>query len=109
LDNLLSHFDLPGLERGRQGRERRISEVGLLAIEIVRLLSFELSVPMARATQLAATALRTRDGERSTVTTPSGVVVVLPIADIERGLRNRVVEAVETAAEIRRGRPASTR
>jgi hypothetical protein len=109
LDNLLSHHDLPGIERGRQGKDRRISDTGLLAVEIVRLLNYELAVPMARATELAATALGTRDRERSTVTTPSGVAVVLPLADIERVLRVRIIDAVETVAEVRRGRPAKKR
>jgi hypothetical protein len=66
-------------------------------------------MPIARASELAASALRTRERERTIVATPSGVAVVLPIADIERRLRVRVVEAVETAAEIRRGRPPRKR
>lgn len=109
VDNLLSHHDLPGIERGRQGIERRISDSGLLAIEIVRLLNDDLAVSIARATEIAISALQARAAGQSTITTPSGAAVVLSLVDIEQRLRHRMVEAVETVAERRRGRPPRVR
>jgi hypothetical protein len=109
VDNLLSHHELPGIDSGRQGVGRRISDVGLLAIEVVRLLGAELSIPMARAAELATGALQSRDETLSTLTTPAGIAVVLPIAELELRLRRQIVDAVETVAEPRRGRPPRNR
>jgi hypothetical protein len=109
VDNLLSHYSLPGVERGRQGVDRRISDTGVLAIQIVRLLSAELSLSVGRATELAADALRSRDGATFALSTPSGIALVLPLLKLEQQLRERIVEAVETVAETRRGRPPATR
>jgi hypothetical protein len=105
VDNLLSHHQLPGVERGRQGVERRISDRGLLAIQLVRVLVADLAISTARASEIAAIAMDSRNAVQSTVTTPSGIALVLPLAEIERRLREQVVEAVEMVAERPRGRP----
>jgi hypothetical protein len=107
IDNLLSHHAIPGVERGRQGVDRRISDTGVLAIQIVRLLSAELSLSVGRAAELATHALRSRDGATFALSTPSGIALVLPLSKLEQQLRERIVEAVETVGQARRGRPPS--
>ena len=109
VDNLLSHYELPGITRSRQGVARRITDEGLLAIEGTRLLTTELGVPLAHAAEIAAAAVQSRQDAHMRFLTASGVVVVFPVGDIERRLHERVVDAVEGVAPIRRGRPPRER
>ena len=48
LDNLLSHFQILGVAKGRQGRRREIDHDGLLAIELARCLTLALSNALLR-------------------------------------------------------------
>jgi hypothetical protein len=105
VDNLLSHRAIPGVSRSRQGVERRISDAGLVAIEIVRLLTTELGIPLGRAAEIARGAVESRSGLEMQFTTPSGVTLRLPIGEIERRVRDRVLNAVEEVARVPRGRP----
>ena len=107
LDNLLSHHEVPGVEGGRQGVERRISHEGLIAIEIVRLLTRELGVPVLNAVAISTSALATRSGLELTHRTAGGVAISLALGEIEERLRGGLMDALESAAEIRRGRPRS--
>ena len=104
IDNLLSHHALPGVSGGRQGLERGITMPGIIAIEIVRLATEELGVSIARGVSIATTLL-SADPPVSTTRTPSGIEIVFPIHELERRLRERLVEAVEAAPSLPRGRP----
>jgi hypothetical protein len=105
LDNLLSLAALPGIERSRQGVERRISETGLLAIELVRVLSWELGLPVRQAARVAGLAIAARTDTTARVALPSGVVLLFPLVELETRLRERIIDAVEAAGRVRRGRP----
>ena len=104
LDNLLSHHAVPGVSGGRQGLERSISMQGILAIELVRLLSAELGTPLPRAVEIASATLST-DGDPGVIRTASGLEIAFPLTEIARRLRERLVEAVEAAPSLPRGRP----
>jgi hypothetical protein len=104
IDNLLSHYAVPGVVGGRQGRERSISLHGILAIELVRLATQELRMPIGPAVDLV-TRLLAADPFAGSVRTSSGIVIDFPIAELERQLRERLVEAVEAAPSVPRGRP----
>lgn len=104
LDNLLSHSNLPGVARGRQGVERRITDVGLLAIELVRIATSELGIPLARAVEIAAVVVTSPTGERH-FSTSSGASIHFPLAHIDRRLRERMLDAIEAVPRMRRGRP----
>jgi hypothetical protein len=104
LDNLLSHHQVPGVQRGRQGVDRRIADHGLTAIAIVRLLCDEIGLPVPRAVQLAQQ-LYASEPRVSSIRTESGVVVELPVAAIEATLRERLPDALLAAPTARRGRP----
>jgi hypothetical protein len=106
LDNLLSHHSLPGVSGGRQGLERSISIQGILGIELVRLATLDLGIPIARAVAIA-TELLSSGSRGRTIRTASGVQLRFPIEEIERRLRERLVEAVEAAPSLPRGRPRS--
>ena len=53
VDNLLSHHAIPGVEGGRQGSARRISAEGIEYIALVRLLTQDLELSVARAVRFA--------------------------------------------------------
>jgi hypothetical protein len=105
VDNLLSHYELPGITRSRQGVARRITDEGLLAVESTRLLTTELGVPVAHAATIAAAAVQSRQDAQMRFLTASGVAIVFPVEDMQRRLHERVLDAVDGVASIRRGRP----
>jgi hypothetical protein len=53
VDNLLSHFNIPGVDGGRQGSARRISADGIAYIALVRTLNRELGLSVAAAVRVA--------------------------------------------------------
>src|SRR3954462_12590031 len=61
VDNLLSRFDLPGVETGTQGVARRISAGGVLHIALIRRLVRDLALATDRAVALAVSLLSADD------------------------------------------------
>lgn len=109
IDNLLALYPLRGIRRGRQGVQRRITEEGLLLIELVRMLSADLGVPLRVAAKLASDALMEGNGGELVTRTPSGLRVSFPVDTIQTQLRLRAQDAVESAVRVRRGRPPRPR
>lgn len=106
VDNLLSHFALPGVESGRQGIARRISQGGLEHIALVRLIARDVGLPLARAVDLAVRALAHPDG---LVELAGAVQLRLDRAVFEAEITRRVADAAERSTPARRGRrPART-
>ena len=105
LDNLLSRHEIPGVFKGTQGVERRISTDGLVVIEACRMLNLELGVSLDRAAGIASSAFGPPGSDLPQFVTQSGLRVDFPLADIERRIFERLTEAVETVARPRRGRP----
>ena len=108
VDNLLSHHDIPGVAGGRQGVSRRIGDTGLLAIELTRVFNAELQVPVARAVALARQILAS-GSEVARCETASGVALSVRLRDVETRLHRQLVQGLESAAVVRRGRPAGRR
>lgn len=108
IDNLLSHHVVPGATRGRQGIQRRITDEGLLAIELTRVLARELRVPLGRSVDLARRALESRSSSDGRVSIDSGLILVFNLTAIEHRLRARMLDAVESVARVARGRPRKT-
>ena len=109
LDNLLSHHTLPGVLGGRQGIQRSISLPGILAIEVVRLAVTDLGMSVSRAVAAATELLANGDSVSQTLRTAAGIKIEFPLAEIERSMRERLVEAVEAAPNPPRGRPRTRR
>ena len=114
LDNVLSHHDVPGVGRGRQGRRRQIPPVALSLLAIARVLHTELHVPIARALEIATEAVRADAGARGESHGDGGerfisrgphLRIAIDVAALGDDLDRRVREAVEFAATPRRGRP----
>jgi hypothetical protein len=105
VDNLLSRFDVPGVDSSKQGLSRRISETGVYHIALIRVLTAELAVSTARAVLLAGQLL----------TDPAALVVaddlelIFDRPSFERRIDARVADAVESIAPARRGRPPKRR
>ena len=109
LDNLLSRHELPGVSRGRQGVARRISDPGLLAVELCRILNLELGVSLAQAAEIATQCLRSSSDVELRYATPSGLLLSLSLPAARDRLRARTTEAIEMVADTRRGRPRASR
>jgi hypothetical protein len=109
LDNLLSRYHLPGVAQSRQGVERRISDEGLLAIELCRILNLELGVSVAQAATIARGCMRDAAEVELRFATPSGLALSLSLSATRARLRERTMEAVEMVAAAPRGRPVRKR
>ena len=102
VDNLLSHFDVPGVERARQGLSRRISPDGIYHIALVRRLNRELGISTAAAVSLAARLLSTEAGR---VPLADGLELEFDGGRFRRDIDASIAEGVESLAPARRGRP----
>jgi hypothetical protein len=102
VDNLLSHFDVPGVERARQGLSRRISADGIYHIALVRILNRDLGISTSAAVSLA-TRLLSIDGPRLALA--DGLDLQLDIVRLRHEIDAAIAEGVESLAPARRGRP----
>ena len=105
VDNLLSRFDVPGVDSSKQGLSRRISDVGIYHIALIRVLTAELEVSTARAVRLATQLLATPDA----VVVAEDLELAFDRLSFERRIDVRLVDAVESIAPARRGRPPKRR
>jgi hypothetical protein len=102
VDNLLSHFDVPGVESARQGVARRISAHGIHHIALTWRLASAGGLSLASA--LAAS--------RELLQAPNAAVQLAPAltlelnrADFLAEIDSRIGEGVESIVPKRRGRP----
>jgi len=102
VDNLLSHFDIPGVESRCQGVARRISLDGIHHVALIRRLNRELRIPVAAAVSVACRLLASHSDRE---TAGSVIVLHLDRAALKHEIDRRVNEAVEVSAPARRGRP----
>ena len=102
VDNLLSHFEVPGVQRWRQGVARKISLDGIYHVALVRRLNRELHLPVSAAVTLAKRLLASESGHPVVV---SGIELRIDRPALEAEVDRRVDEAVESSTRPRRGRP----
>ena len=102
IDNVLSHHSVGGVAKSRQGVARRLTPQALLSLEIAIRLSEALSIPTARALQLAQELI----GKPSGSTTGKGITLTVDLESIKSELTDRLAHAVEIAPLPKRGRPA---
>lgn len=106
VDNLLSHFDIPGIESARQGLARRISTSGVYHIALIRLLSRDAGMTMANAVALGVRLLTTNEDQ---VAIGPGLELRFERSAFERRIDSAIAEAVESVSPARRGRPPKAR
>jgi hypothetical protein len=100
LDNVLSHYTIPGVVQSRQGISRRLSLHGLIILGLTLILTQELGVPSARAIKIAET-IAANEGEFV-----SGLISVnVGWTKFRTDLIERLGTAVEIAPLPKRGRP----
>jgi hypothetical protein len=105
VDNLLSRFDVTGVESARQGLARRISDEGIYHIALIRELTSELEISTAKAVALAGQLLT----DPGPIIVAEDLELVFERSVFERRISARVAEAVESIAPARRGRPPKRR
>jgi hypothetical protein len=94
---------------GRQGLARRISDDGVLAVEVCRILNRELGISLRRSAEIASMCVRSPHDAEVRYSTPSGLTLSLSVPAARARLRGRTMDAVETAAYTPRGRPPGPR
>ena len=102
VDNLLSRFEIVGVDSARRGVARRISSDGLYRIALIRRLSVELGIPAAVAVGVADRLLRETTDR---VALMPGLDLVFDRATFEVEIDERIGRAVEWLRPARRGRP----
>jgi len=106
VDNLLSHFSVPGVENARQGVARRVTLSGVYHIALIRRLNRELGLSVSSAVALASRLLAS-DAARASVA--PGLELHIDRSAFERDVDRRVSESVESSSRPRRGRPPRRR
>jgi hypothetical protein len=104
VDNVLSHHNVNGVLKKKQGVVRRVTPTGLLILEIVLELSRTLGVPISRALQIATELVEKGSGEVA-LTQTSRVHLRADIPAISAAVSARLERAVEITPIPRRGRP----
>lgn len=107
VDNVLSHHFVPGASHGARGVERQLGEDALLVLALTRYFAVDLGVPLALGTRIAAQIANSVSGTDGVHrhSLPSGLVLEVPAAAIARRTQERLVDAAEAVAHIKRGRP----
>lgn len=100
VDNLLSHFDVPGVLRARQGVARRISVSGIHHIALIHQLNYELGISVSAAVPLAIRLLQERESQIS-----PWLTLHVDSDGMKHAINRRIDEASEVSAPAQRGRP----
>jgi hypothetical protein len=106
VDNLLSRFDIPGVEHARQGTPRRLSLLAIQHIALSRRLVDQLDLPLPGAVRMAARILA-QTGDLINLSPELRLQFDRAsfVAEIDR----LVEHAVESHVPARRGRPPHRR
>jgi hypothetical protein len=106
IDNLLSHFDIPGVDGGRQGVARRLSLLGICRVAMIRRLTRELGVSAAVAVSLTGQLFET---DTTHLELGPHLQLRFDRRAFERDVETAALEAAESLAPARRGRPPARR
>jgi hypothetical protein len=106
VDNVLSHHQVPGVARRRQGVARKLSYQAVLTLEVALRLVRALAVPLPRSIELA-TVLISNPSSRQLLGAGGDLSLGIDIELIEAHVTKRLAHAVEVAPSPRRGRPTT--
>jgi hypothetical protein len=104
LDNILSHYTVPGVEQKRQGITRRLSVDGLLVLGIALLLMREVGLSALRAIDTAKHLAKNNGSYRF-----QRLSLSIDLNAFRAELLGRLESAVEIAPIPKRGRPAQNK
>jgi hypothetical protein len=102
VDNLLSQFNLPGVDRTERGVSRKISTDAIYHIVLARQLTQVLGIGVSAAVGLAGQLLSRSLRDSSF---PPGLSFRFDRGVFEAAVDRRIAEAVESVMPARRGRP----
>ena len=110
IDNVLSHHELPGVTRARQGIPRRLNERAVLVLAIALDLASSLRLPLRPAIAIAGQ-LADTDGPvgRHRPDPGSSIELTVNLDEVAQDLARRLARAAEIAPTPRRGRPPGPR
>jgi hypothetical protein len=103
VDNLLSHFDIPGVAAGGQGVSRRVSVDGVYHVALIRSLTLDIGVTTGTAVSMAARLLAA-GGEQRVAMAP-WLELQFDRQAFKHAVDAAVTDAVESVTPARRGRP----
>lgn len=103
VDNVLSHHPVPGVERSRRGKSRRLKRESILHLLLIRELGTTVGIPVARAVTIAGELLA------GGTFVAREVRIAVDVSSLAALLDRRLGEAAEGAIAARRGRPPARR
>ncbi len=104
VDNTLSHHSIPGVVHKRQGVTRRLTPPVIVTLDIALQLTAELSLPLAKAVEVAAHLVHT-GGESAQWRFSENGLLTMDVASIQKAVTDRLAQAVEVTPVPQRGRP----
>ena len=104
VDNVLSHHQVAGVQRARQGIARRVTPAALLVLDIALRLVRSLGLPLPQALETAGRLIDARESEVALSGTAS-IQIRADVGALTRELDVRLERAVEISPTPRRGRP----
>ena len=105
IDNVLSHYDVVGVEKHRQGVPRRLDLDGLVSLGLAATLIHEIGIPIAPALKISARLVENNGSFESS----GGISITTDLEAFRTQLVARLETAVEIAPVPRRGRPPANR
>ena len=105
VDNVLSHYRVPGVRKERQGIVRKVPPVALLRLELCVSLVRSLNVPILQALEVAEAMIKADGGEVGLPGAPS-LGITADLQALASDLQRRIEAAIEMSPTPRRGRPA---
>lgn len=102
IDNLLSHYDVPGVVSATRGSPRRITAIGIYHIALARQIARELNTTLVAAVALAKRILQAEADELPVF---EGLALKFDHSAFQAAIDLRIAEAVEAVVPARRGRP----
>lgn len=102
VDNLLSHFEIPSVEKAERGVARRIATTGIYHITLVRQLTQRLHLGISAAVTMAGHLLAEPTGRLSL---PVGLELRFDRVAFQHDVDRRIADGVESVTPARRGRP----
>ncbi|HEX2722362.1 MAG TPA: hypothetical protein VHM24_05550 [Gemmatimonadaceae bacterium] len=104
VDNVLSHHNLPGISRKRQGIARKVTMQAVVVLQVALDLVKGTSIPLRRAIELASDLIAV-GGSDARVQLSQTISLAVDVDAIGRGVSAKLADAVEVAPRPRRGRP----
>lgn len=105
VDNVLSHYRVPGVLQERQGIVRKVTPAALLRLELCVSLVRSLNVPILQGLEVAEAIIKADGGEIGLAGAPA-LGITADLQALASDLQRRIDAAIEMSPTPKRGRPA---